>query len=138
MFNSMTTIVVGAGASAELGMPVGSKLKKTIATKLDIRFSDGSRQSSGDTGLTEAYRLRVRSKGQRDINPYREARVSLSEALPLAISIDNFLEAHAAEEKRCSAENWGSSNAFLTELMIRTFKPRLEAATREIERSSQR
>ena len=43
MFNSKTTIVVGAGASAELGMPVGSELKKTIATKLDIRFSDGSR-----------------------------------------------------------------------------------------------
>lgn len=36
MFKEKTVFVLGAGASAEFNMPVGSKLKKTIATKLNF------------------------------------------------------------------------------------------------------
>ena len=41
MFNRQTLFIVGAGASAEVGMPVGGQLATSIAEKLDIRF-DGS------------------------------------------------------------------------------------------------
>lgn len=38
MFQRKTVFVVGAGASTEVGMPVGATLANIIATRLDIRF----------------------------------------------------------------------------------------------------
>jgi DNA-binding HxlR family transcriptional regulator len=39
MLKSKTVFVLGAGASKEVGLPVGSELKSTIAAKLDWRIS---------------------------------------------------------------------------------------------------
>jgi hypothetical protein len=54
MFKSKTLFVVGAGASCEVGLPTGEKLKGLIAQKVNIAFSDGVKQRSGDHEITEA------------------------------------------------------------------------------------
>ena len=41
-------LVLGAGASKEVNLPIGTELKSEIARLLDIRFEFGSRQKSGD------------------------------------------------------------------------------------------
>jgi hypothetical protein len=46
MFNKNVLFIVGAGASAECGMPVGRTLRDAIAKDADIRFADGGRGSA--------------------------------------------------------------------------------------------
>ena len=101
MFNKKTLIVVGAGASKEVDLPVGSGLKQRIATILDIRFEFGSRQISGDHIVCDAIRRAIRRGDQsaRDINPHLEAAWRIREAMPQAISIDNFIDAHQGDSK---------------------------------------
>lgn len=68
MLPSKTVFIVGAGASFEVGMPVGIKLRETISAKLDIRFDDfGSKLvGTGDPVIFESLRKR---HGQ-EINSY--------------------------------------------------------------------
>jgi hypothetical protein len=95
MFKRKTVFIVGAGASKEVGLPVGDELKNTIAGKLNIRFDDGYSQSSGDKKIAEALKLIVVERGGRDINQLCQAGRSIASAMPQAISIDNFLQTHA-------------------------------------------
>lgn len=93
------TIVVGAGASKELGLPIGSELKHKIAKLLDIRF-DFHEQKSGDYLVRQALELAVRqATGARDINPHLHAAWRIRDAMPQAISIDNFIDNHQGDEK---------------------------------------
>ena len=65
-------LVLGAGASKEVNLPIGTELKSEIARLLDIRFEFGSRQKSGDYQVTEALRL-VASRAKEEpgqINAY--------------------------------------------------------------------
>jgi hypothetical protein len=95
MFRSKTLFVVGAGASCEVGLPSGEKLKEIIASRLNIKFPDGFKQSGGDLQITDALRQYILANEQsRDINPYIHACRHIAGALPQAISIDNFIEAH--------------------------------------------
>jgi hypothetical protein len=75
MIERRTTLIVGAGASAESRLPVGSELKSQISRLLDIRFEHGYRQISGDATITEALRLAVRQEAplHADINPHIHA-----------------------------------------------------------------
>ncbi|MGO8061310.1 hypothetical protein ACC716_24295 [Rhizobium johnstonii] len=95
MFKRKTVFIVGAGASKEVGLPVGDELKNSIAGKLKIRFDDGYNQSSGDKKIFEALRLIVNERGGRDINPLCQSGRIIASAMPQAISIDNFLHTHA-------------------------------------------
>ena len=91
-----TVFVLGAGASCELGLPIGSALKTLIATELDIRFGyGGTRQISGNERITDAFRLAVAdfAPPSRDINPLLHICWQLRDAMPQAISIDNYLDA---------------------------------------------
>jgi hypothetical protein len=99
MFKSKTVFIVGAGASCEANLPSGEELKDKIAKLLDIRFQDGFRQNGGDHQITAALQEHVRSLDGRqgDINPYLHKARTIRDALPLAISIDNFLEAHQGD-----------------------------------------
>lgn len=85
--------VIGAGASKEAGLPTGVELKEKIATILDIRF-DYRTQKSGDYVITQALRNIVQSADGKngDINPYLYQAWHIRDALPLAISIDNFID----------------------------------------------
>jgi hypothetical protein len=95
-----TVFVIGAGASKEANLPTGSELKEKISYLLDITF-DFSRQISGDRLITDALRIHVQGPGgQRgDINPHLEQAWFIRDAMPLAISIDNFIDAHRDNEK---------------------------------------
>jgi hypothetical protein len=99
MENKSLVLVVGAGASRELNLPVGAELKDTISKLLDIRF-DFSRQKSGDHAICEALRLfALQNDGARDVNPYLHAAWHVRDAMPQAISIDNFIDTHQGDRK---------------------------------------
>lgn len=100
MFRAKTVFVLGAGASAEVGLPVGEKLKEKITEKINIKFRFGAEQESGDYRVTRALRELAHQSngGNGDINPYLQAACRLCEALPLAISIDNLMDAHKNDE----------------------------------------
>lgn len=97
--NRSTTFIVGAGASKEVNLPTGYELKRDIARLLDIRF-DHCDQKSGDHLITDALRHLVRTSdgGNGDINPYLYEAWHIRDALPLAISIDNFIDSQRGNE----------------------------------------
>jgi hypothetical protein len=91
LFKRKTVFVVGAGGSKEVGFPTGDELRKTIIEKMTIvpsGFADGTISAA----LVEIYNRR----GQHyDINPYIKAANQIADAMPGALSIDNFLATHA-------------------------------------------
>ncbi len=99
MFRTKTLFVVGAGASAEAGLPVGNQLKPIIAKHIDIRFANGWTQDHGSHRIMDALKVYGDSHGVADLNPYLGAGWMIRDAMPLAISIDNFMEAHQDDQK---------------------------------------
>lgn len=99
MFERSTVFIVGAGASKEVNLPVGSDLTGTIASKVDIPFRDGWKQSSGDRKIAEAVRMHIESQGERDPNPYFQAGRGIAVGMHQAISIHNYLHAHALDDQ---------------------------------------
>lgn len=101
MFNKKTFIVVGAGASKEANLPTGYELKQKIATILDIQFKNGSQQIRGDYVVCNAIRHAIQRDNPtaRDINPHLHAARRIRDAMPQAISIDNFIDAHQGDNK---------------------------------------
>lgn len=99
MFNNRTLIVVGAGASSECKLPTGFELKAKISSLLDIRFPNGYEMKSGDAEIFNALNLFVQSTPVLDINPYLRAGWRIRDAMPQAISIDNFIDSHQGDKK---------------------------------------
>lgn len=100
MIRKKTVIVVGAGASKEANLPTGYELKKEIAKLLDIRFEHGFNLISGDDQIYAALRAYLRNNNSREnINNYLHASRAISNAMPQAISIDNFIDAHSEDKK---------------------------------------
>lgn len=96
MLKSKTVFVIGAGASAEAGLPIGEELTKQIAELVDIRFDDwGDRILSGDTHLIEALRSYRGEGGQQFAARVRAAGWEMAEAMHLVQSIDTYLETHS-------------------------------------------
>lgn len=98
MFNKKAVIVVGAGASKEAGLPTGQELRTRISNLLRFRF-EHSRLKSGDYPVYESLKLHVNRSESSDANPYFRASNHISEAMPQAISIDNFIDAHNGDDK---------------------------------------
>lgn len=102
MFNSRTLFVIGAGASAEAGLPTGEALKQKIAALVNLKLEEfSSRLSSGDRKILQALQFEARGEDGRatDINPYIYAGRKIHSAMPNSISIDNFLDAHQGDKK---------------------------------------
>jgi hypothetical protein len=97
MFESKTLFVVGAGASAEIDLPVGSTLLETIAKKLKIKFKNRVELVSGDLKTIQTINEYASMRGQSSSLYYQRARL-IDEAVPIAPSIDNFLDAHKKDE----------------------------------------
>lgn len=97
MMRKRTVIVVGAGASAEVGLPIGRDLRGQIAGLLDIHFREDGTQQRGDRCIAEAIRFHIQQNDlpRATVNAYFRASRGLRDALPLAMSIDNLLDAHA-------------------------------------------
>ena len=97
-----TVFIIGAGASKEAKLRTGLELKGHIAQLLDIRYGDfGDKQEHGDYLIASALFEHVRQlDGRRgDINPYLHEAWRIRDALPQAISIDHFIDAHRDNDK---------------------------------------
>ncbi len=93
-------LVLGAGASKEAQLPTGTELKQEIAKVSDIRFKDGFTRSSGDALVETALRRIAKKLSSRaDIKPLLHVCWRICNAMPLAISIDNFIDTHRADEQ---------------------------------------
>lgn len=89
------TFVLGAGASQEVGLPVGTTLRDQIASLLNITFDFG-RQKTGDSLVMAAIRECTQLPGakEQDANAYVHACRRIRDALPQSISIDNLIDTH--------------------------------------------
>jgi hypothetical protein len=100
MFNSKIVFIVGAGASQEVGLPTGKQLKAQIAEKLNITYISGIDLTSPDTGDGEIARALVEdARNMGDIHPYLVEAGKIRDAMPQAISIDNFIDTHSANRR---------------------------------------
>lgn len=91
-------IVVGAGASKEYSLPIGSELKAKISRLLDIRFEGGFRQNTGDDLIMEAFRRICRPRNE-DANEYVHAAWRIRDSLPQAPSIDQFIHTQRGDSR---------------------------------------
>jgi hypothetical protein len=96
VFNRRTLFVVGAGATAEAGMPVGTSLASTIGKKMDIRFDMGTEHvGTGDLELFSHMRNTFRAEA----NEYQRAGWLIRDGITLSQSIDDFLDLHRNNER---------------------------------------
>ncbi len=98
MFSRPTTFILGAGASYELGFPLGDQLKGQIADLLNILFQHGSYPVSGDDQIVDVLRMRAADQGSRNWNHLLSKAWQIRDALPGALSIDNVLDAHSSDQ----------------------------------------
>lgn len=93
-------LVLGAGASKEVNLPVGDELKQRIAELLDIRFKVGY-QSSGDASIGRAFLLATAApNGEHgDIDLLLHTSRMIRDAMPQAISIDNFIDSDRTDQR---------------------------------------
>ncbi len=99
MFRSKTVFILGAGASAEVGLPVGAKLLKQICDLINIRYEIGNRMVKGDHLLSDALKL-VLEEG-RDVEKYNAHLYSawqVIQSATQAISIDNIVDSLEDEQ----------------------------------------
>lgn len=97
MFSQPTVFIVGAGASSEVGLPIGNELTTTIARKLNFD-SDGFRLTSGDKNIYAAIDQYSRDTSPRNRSLLYEAGRSIASAMGQSLSIDNFLHTHSHDE----------------------------------------
>jgi hypothetical protein len=95
MFRTQTLFIIGAGASAELGLPVGRALAQTIAAKMDIRFEFGLKHIGG--GDLDLYQNITQQRRDR-IDEFQNAGWLIRDGVGLAASIDDFLDQHRTNE----------------------------------------
>jgi hypothetical protein len=88
-----TLFVIGAGASAEIGMPTGYNLKMNICDILSLK----EQRSVNKISTTDLFHLAFQNLTKRDMDEkekYIEAAKIISEGLMAEISIDNFIDKH--------------------------------------------
>jgi hypothetical protein len=108
MLKKRTVFVIGAGASAEFGLPVGSQLQQHIAELVNMKFEDfGYQQKSGDAKLFESLKREHRS----EINAYIEAGRHIHDAVGLSHSIDNFMDSHQSNSRVVEVGKLGIARA---------------------------
>jgi len=95
MLRQKTVFVIGAGASSEFDLPVGTKLAQQISEKLDIRFDNWKNTATGDLDLFEA----VRRNANGDAGQFQQSGWLIRDGIVLASSIDDFLDVHRHDEK---------------------------------------
>ena len=92
-----TVYVVGAGASYEVDLPVGNALKTDISRILHMQFEYGSFKD-GNYDLYQAF-MRHTGNNTNETNEYLQACRHIKNSMPLAISIDNFIDSDRGNEK---------------------------------------
>jgi hypothetical protein len=91
MFNRQTLFVLGAGASEEVGLPIGTNLIERIRNKMDIRF-EGDNKPIG-TGEISLFN-RITNNTLDEAFEYQKAAWLIRDGISLSQSIDDFLDLH--------------------------------------------
>lgn len=89
MLKSETLLVLGAGASKEVGFPLGLELRDTLATMMEIRY-DWRTVTSGDRQLG-AFLMGLANRDQQMAQRLHDAALSVVDKLPQVSSIDALL-----------------------------------------------
>ncbi|MBA1374643.1 hypothetical protein [Sphingomonas ursincola] len=93
MFRAKTVMVIGAGASVEVGLPMGPELLRSIVQLTDIKFNF-NRQSFGDHLIIEALRIHLNEGASVvKLNAHIKAGWRLAKSATQAMSIDNVIDA---------------------------------------------
>jgi hypothetical protein len=94
-------LVLGAGASKEVGLPIGTELTKSIAEALNFKIDYFLRLTGGDDRIRECIYKLAQAPNNSHATPddYYRAAMKIREAMPLALSIDNFIDSHRADNK---------------------------------------
>lgn len=99
MQRQRTTFIIGAGASAEVGLPVGERLKDIISKEANFSLELG-RFKKGNHELFQTIQEMSSKNKPHDrnfVNVYLRSARSIFENMPLSISIDNFLDSRRSE-----------------------------------------
>lgn len=94
---SKIVFIVGAGASAEVGLPVGRKLAADIAALLDLKPRAGI-LTAPDQMLLDGMRHAAQVQNSNDFRPYFAAARRICEGLMRAPSIDTFIDNHRGDK----------------------------------------
>ena len=94
MVRNNTVIVLGAGASRDVNLPTGAELKVEIAKLLDFYFPPTGGIARGDGLIADTLEGLDGGAG-----PYVRAAWHIRDALPLAKSIDDFLEVQKKDDR---------------------------------------
>lgn len=131
MFSDKTLLILGAGASFEAGLPIGETLKEMISTALtvDTRGGDGHVRFVDECiGWAIGHANQSGSTSQKTLI---DACVQISEALPLARSIDNYLNAHKQSKAVELCGKLGIVRCILSAEGKSTMQTREQQTTRE-------
>lgn len=108
MFRNKTTFVIGAGASKEVNMPVGSELAELIFYKCDLYFEQFAREPKRGDKRIFSYFLQ---KEHHQIAEFVEASRAIRDGIFGQNSIDDYLNIHRENEfivrygKACIAQS---------------------------------
>lgn len=92
MFRRNTVFVVGAGASKELGLPVGAELADQILGLCDLKFDDWGRPANrGTSHILSALKSQSEDNAQT-VSSWRLAMSDIAKALPFKDSIDAVID----------------------------------------------
>jgi hypothetical protein len=96
MFKRRTLFIVGAGASQEVGFPLGTQLAKSIGQMLGRQVNPETRKTIfNDPNFYDG----LRRTYPNEMNEYYAAAGRIAAGIGLANSIDDFLNIHSADER---------------------------------------
>jgi hypothetical protein len=103
MQSPQTVFIVGAGASREVGLPIGRELIEFVINKLHYQLVGGSlRTDTGDHELLDV--VQQIAHDRPSIMAYLESARRVREGVIFSNSIDSFIDVHNQDEK---IQLWG-------------------------------
>ncbi|MGR3495657.1 hypothetical protein [Citreimonas sp.] len=97
MLDDKIAIIVGAGASTEFGLPVGAGLKQHIANLCSVTKTGRGDLAPIDPLMRNALKRIAESGSPRTTQDELDALLEIGRNMPLAPSIDNFLDTRQGE-----------------------------------------
>lgn len=98
MLRQRTLFVVGAGASKEFGLPLGSELAGGIASALNYDMDHFGRMQGGNSEVLRALQRECRDNNENG-SAFAVACRRICDAIPHHNSIDNLIDNHADEPR---------------------------------------
>lgn len=138
MFTSKTVFIVGAGASSELGFPVGAQLCDTIRASLNCWIDPAGAVEGEDRELSSLISRLAAESGESMVG-YVQAAAAVRQGLSVWPSIDNCLHAHRANPRAIRCGKLGIARAILnheaTSPLLAQGRRPLNLASKEIRES---